>query len=254
MSTEIILLLFGGGLLAGVINAIAGGSTFMTFPIFLFAGLPPTIANASNFVALLPGNFMAAIAYRQSLFETGKLCLPYVLAAAAGGILGSICLLLTNEIIFGVIIPPLMAFATLVYAFGPRFQKWLKKNDIELFSKGSVLSLFTLFIFSIYGGYFGAGYGVVLLATLTIMGHAAYHEANAIKNLLISVMTIIGIVLFTAGGKISWPEALTMMSGATLGGYIGVRFALLIPQGIIRVGIIGLGCLLSVVYAFHYWS
>jgi uncharacterized membrane protein YfcA len=254
MSPEILILLFGGGLLAGAINAVAGGSTFMTFPIFIFAGLPPTVASASNFVALLPGNLMAAISYRGKIKEIGKLCLPYLIVSTIGGAIGSLALLATEEIVFSAIIPPLMLFATLVYTFGPRFQKWLERKDVTVFSRGSPLTLVCLFLFAIYGGYFGAGYGVVLLASLTLIGHVDYHESNAIKNLLISVLTIVGIILFTGTGKISWPEALVMMTGATLGGYIGVKFALLIPQNIIRIGIIVLGFTLTALYAARYWS
>ena len=254
MSLELALLLFIGGMIAGVINALAGGSTFMTFPLFLYAGLPPTVANASNFVAVMPGNLMATVAYRKKYLEIGKLCLPYVLWSTLGGIIGSILLIWTNEIVFGVIIPPLMGFATIVYAVGPRFQKWLERKDIKIFAKGSIASLALLFSFSVYRRYFGAGYGVVLLAALTIMGHGAYHEANALKNLIITVITIFGIFLFIAAGKISWPEALTMMSGAVIGGFFAIKFAQNISQDWLRKAIIVLGCILTVIYALRYWS
>jgi uncharacterized protein len=254
MTIEIMLLLFGGGLIAGVINAVGGGSTFMTFPIFLFAGLPPTVANASNFVAVMPGNLMATFAYRAKFKEIGRVCVPYVVSCTAGGLIGSLMLLWTNEIVFRAIIPPLMAFATITYALGPSVQRWLERKNVGLFDKDSPLALLLLFVFSVYGGYFGAGYGVVLLAVLTVMGHSSYHEANAIKNLVITVVTFLGIGLFTFSAKISWPEALTMMGGAVIGGYFGVKFALNIPQPIIRIGIIVLGSILTLLYTLRYWS
>lgn len=235
--TEIILL-FAGGVLAGFINVMAGGAGFMTFPLLMTAGLSEIEANASNFVAVLPANVVGTFVYRSEL-QTVRRHLGLRLAlAAAGGLIGSLILIYTGQASFQRAIPWLVLFATLSFALGPWIKRKLETDFAFDGGRWLWLSFVLEFIVYVYGGYFGLGMGIIMFAIYSIFSHMTIHQANAIRNVTITLMTLISIAIFARAGVIRWLPSLVMMSGAILGGYITARIAKRMPAGIVRNGIL----------------
>jgi len=246
LTFETIILLIVVGVVGGAWNAVAGGATLFTFPALMAVGLPPVVANATNYLAMLPSNAAALPAYSRELKGVGAQIWPLLIISGLGAITGSVLLLLSNERFFEALIPFLILLATLLFAYGARIGTLVKR----IFSnRSSVLVLYAaLFLFSIYGGYFGAGLGFILLAIVQIMGFNSFHVANSLKNLLATSFTVLSIAVFGIGGIIAWPEALTMMLGSTMGGYLGGRYGRLINEKYLRALVIAFGCILSGIY------
>ena len=234
------------GLIGGVWNAIAGGATLFTFPALMAAGLPPLIANATNYLALLPANLAALPAYRNELKALGASLLPLMVVSGAGAVVGALLLLVLDANLFLVLIPFLILIATGLFAVGEELRKWLVSFAGDTATHRIVYA--ALFITSIYGGFFGAGLSIILLAIAQIIGFTDFHIANSIKNLLAASFTILSIFVFGFGGLIAWPEAATMMVGSASGGFLGGRFAKRIDQRILRWSISAFGILLAMVY------
>jgi uncharacterized membrane protein YfcA len=233
-----IFLLFAGGLLAGFINVMAGGAGFMTFPLLLAAGMSEIEANASNFVAVLPANVVGAYVYRREL-QTVRRHLGFrLLLAAAGGVLGSYILIHTGEAAFERVIPWLLLFATLSFALGPWIKQKLERDFAFDGARWLWLSFVLEFVVFVYGGYFGLGMGIVMFAIYAIFSQMTMHQANAIRNVTITLMTVLSIVIFAKAGIIRWVPSLIMMTGAMLGGYLTARIALRMPQNYVRRGIL----------------
>ncbi len=251
--SEAALLLFAG-LAAGGVNAIAGGGTFFTFPAMLAIGLPPVMANASSAVAVWPGHAMAIPAYWQRLRQIpGSLALR-CLIALLGGLAGAALLLLTGDRLFAGLVPWLLLFATLLFAFGARLRQWLPRRAPIAAGKRSPAAYFSEFLFTIYGGYFGAGLGVLLLASLSLLGHDDLQEANALKNLLATVVTSIAVVAFAVAGAVHWPATLITLAGAVAGGYLGARLIQRISAVWLRRGVIAFGSVLTLFFFYQlYW-
>ena len=246
MTPETALSLIAIGIFGGAWNAVAGGATLFTFPALIAAGLPPVAANATNYLALLPSNAAALPAYRRELKSVGSAIWPLLAVSGVGAVVGSVLLLLSAEALFVALIPFLILLATGLFAFGDSLRKFLLRvTDGQAVSHVLYLALF---VFSIYGGYFGAGLGIILLAIVQIMGFASFHVANSLKNLLATSFTVLSIAVFGAGGLIAWPEALLMMCGSTAGGYFGGRYARLVDERLLRVGVIVFGVVLAGVY------
>ncbi len=243
MDAQQVAILVAIGLFGGVWNAVAGGATLFTFPALMAAGLPPVVANATNYLALLPSNAAALPAYRQELRQVGRALWPLLIVSGLGAIIGSLFLLISDPKIFEGLIPFLILLATLLFAFGGHLHGWLLSLAGE--SKSRALVYAALFLSSIYGGYFGAGLGIILLAIAQIMGWRDFHLANSIKNLLAVSFTLLSIVIFGIGGLIAWPEAAAMMVGSTIGGYQGGRLAKRVNQRILRGAVIAFGLVLS---------
>ena len=241
-----IIILASIGLVGGIWNAIAGGATLFTFPALMAAGLPPVVANATNYLALLPSNAAALPAYRRELRELGTALTPLLLVSGLGAITGSLLLLVSDPDIFVRLIPLLILLATGLFAFGDALRaRLLAMAGIS----GSNAAVYVgLFLCSIYGGYFGAGLGIILLAIAQIMGYSDFHVANSIKNLLATSFTILSILVFGIGGLIAWPEAIVMMIGSTCGGYLGGRYARGVSPSLLRGAVVTFGLLLSAAY------
>ncbi|NNE21392.1 MAG: sulfite exporter TauE/SafE family protein [Rhizobiales bacterium] len=246
MTFELVVFLMGVGLVGGAWNAVAGGATLFTFPALMIAGLPPVTANATNYLAMLPSNAAALPAYRRELAGVGGAIWPLLLVSGLGAIVGSVLLLVSGQATFEILIPFLILAATLLFAFGDRLRQMML--DVTKGQSADGMLYAALFAFSIYGGYFGAGLGIILLAIVQIMGFSSFHVANSVKNLLAASFTILSIFVFGLGGIIAWPEALVMMSGSTLGGYLGGRYSRLVNEVYLRAGVIGFGFILTAVY------
>lgn len=246
MDTTQVIMLAGIGLIGGIWNAIAGGATLFTFPALMAVGLPPVVANATNYLALLPSNAAALPAYRQELRELGSALLPLLLVSGLGAIAGSLLLLVSDPDLFVRLIPFLVLLATGLFAFGDALRARLLAIAGTTGSNKVVYA--GLFIASIYGGYFGAGLGIILLAIAQIMGYCDFHVANSIKNLLATSFTVLSILVFGIGGLIAWPEAMVMMIGSTCGGFLGGRYAKVVSPTLLRGAVVAFGLLLSIVY------
>ncbi len=242
-----IALLAGAGFIAGVANAVVGGGTFFSFPVLLSVGLPPVIANATNTIALWPGAVTASAIYIPELKKV-RSGLPLRMAiAVAGGITGALLLLVSSNVLFFMLVPWLLAIATLLFAFSAPIVK-----RVSGFAKGHrahvILPFVLEFLFAIYGGYFGAGLGVLLMAGLALAGHTDAQSANAQKNLLAVGINGVAAALFVIVGAVRWLAALSVMAGAIAGGFAGARAARMIPASWLRVIVIAAGTGFSIYY------
>lgn len=241
---SLILLAFGA-FVAGVLNAVAGGGAFIIFPSLIFLGVPPVSANATSAVALLPGQLASAWAYRQERRRFAKGMIgPLTAVSLAGGFIGALCLVLVPSTFFAHLVPWLMLFTTLLFAAGNFSFKGVRRP--RWFGPHSVL-LGQLMI-SVYGGYFGAGIGFLMLASFTLSGMRDVHAMNSLRVLLAPLMKSAAIVTFIAAGIVHWPEALVMAATSTVGGYSGATWAKKIDQRIIKAFIVILGCVLTAVF------
>lgn len=243
-------LLFGAGVLGGIVNAIAGGATLITFPAMLAAGLPPVIANASNALAVTPGHLFAALADRDQLPERNGGVVLAIVAAILGGIIGAVLLLFTPERFFTLLVPALIALATLIFAFGRQIQSFIGRSAAGQSAASRAALLLPV---TVYGGYFGAGLGVMLLAVLSITGRDGIRATNALKNLLATATSLATITIFIAQGVIRWPETSVMLAGAIGGGILGGRLITVLPASVVRAIVIVLGIAMTIVYAARYW-
>ncbi|MBX3521829.1 MAG: sulfite exporter TauE/SafE family protein [Xanthobacteraceae bacterium] len=250
MDFGIAAMLFSAGVAGGVVNAIAGGATLITFPAMLAAGLPAVVANASNAVAVTPGHLFAALADRKRLPVLDRSFAIAVVAAAAGGVVGALLLLTTPERLFVLLVPALIALATLMFAFGRRVQAALS----HFASDNGARTRYALMLpVTAYGGYFGAGLGVMLLAVLTMTGREDVRTANALKNVLATATSLATIAIFIAQGVIRWPETLVMLAGAVGGGLLGGKLIAVLPAALVRALVIALGVGMTAIYAWRYW-
>lgn len=241
------LMLFAAAFLGGALNSLAGGGTLVTFPALLFAGLNPIDANASSVVALFPGTFAGAWAYRHSILAISEFNVRNVLILSLiGGLIGAFLLLSTPAKLFTGIVPSLILFATLVFAIG-NFAPLKMIQRMQLGPRGALVGLFVI---AIYGGYFGGGIGFLMLAALTLVGMRDINAMNGLKMALVGVMTISAIIAFVVADVVRWRETLPMLAGAIAGSYIAARWAQQINQRLIKGFVIVLGAGLTV---YFFW-
>jgi len=239
------LLLAGAAFMAGVMNAVAGGGTFLTFPALVFTGVPSVIANASNAVALVPASFASAWAYRRDYQSVESVSLKALAGVSlVGGILGAILLVATPETTFDVLVPWLLLAATLVFAFGPKFIPKLRAR----FQIGPATLLALQFAVGIYGGYFGGAMGIVMLAVYSLFGLTNLNAMNATKSILAGVINGIAVVVFVATGNVAWKQTLLMMVFAIIGGYFGAHYGRKLNPKYLRAVIIAISSAVTVAF------
>ncbi len=251
MTVYTIMILLGAGLLGGLANAMAGGASLVTFPAMMAAGLAPIPANASNALGIIFGNVMGAYAERRKLPIIDAAMTVAFIAATIGGALGAVLLLNTPEKVFVMVVPALIGIATLIFAFSKSIQGWVGRyfgaNSAGL-RAGLILPA------TIYGGYFGAGLGVILMSVLSATSDWELRSANAVKNLLGVLANAAAIVVFIWRGMISWPETLVMMVACMAGGFLGGKALAVISAATMRKAIIVIGCAMTLFYAWRYWA
>ena len=250
--------------LAGGVNAIAGGGTFFSFPALLVAGVPPVIANASNTVALCPASLASAWSYRQEAARHGKMAWLLAIASMLGSLIGAEILLHTSDAAFTVLIPWLLLAATLLFAFSKPISKFIAHIRVQAMMLASRQTIqdqanevagpspvggtcFQLAV-GIYGGFFGAGMGILTLAALSMIGYEDIQELNALKNLTSGVNYIVAATAFIASGLISWPHTSVMLITGILGGFVGGKLAKRIPAVWLRRIVIATGSILSFLF------
>lgn len=235
------VLLFFSGLLAGVINSIAGGGSFITFPALLFVGLPPVVANATNTFSSCAGYVSGAVGFYQELKEIRNFLPTVVLFSTLGGALGAISLLFIPSARFEVLIPWLMLFATSLFMLGERVNLALNDRISRRLKEETwfrYLSVFLLFLIALYGGFFNAGLGIVILGYLVLTGFSDVHQMNGLKLLISAIVSMTAIVIFIYDGLIDWSSGAAVMLGTLIGGFIAARISRRIDATYVRVGII----------------
>ena len=250
------LLIFVSALLAGGLNGIAGGGSFILFPVLMFVGIPPIAANATNSIALLPGTLASAGAYRREFSQDKRSLIQICGLGLIGGLAGAILLLKTPPEVFLRILPYLLLTATLAFAFSNQLRAWVEAQQSQ-FSRFKALQsgLVTLLqlVVAIYGGFFGGGMGILFLATFALMGMSNIHRMNAYKTLLTSCINAIAVIPFVIAGVILWKEGAIAAIGAVIGGYISAFYAQKIAPILIRRFVIGIGSVMTLYFFVESW-
>jgi uncharacterized membrane protein YfcA len=256
MDIATIGMLGAAGIVGGTISALVGGAAIVTLPALIAAGLTPVVATATNLVALCPGNFLAALYDRTQLPPLDRAFVALVAASLIGAVLGAVLLLLTPERLFAVFVPALLGFATVLFAYAGRISEWLRARAAARGASGTAGSgqtMAAMLPVSVYGGYFGAGVGVLLLGVLSVGTNGDYRAANVTKNLVTSLNSLVAAVVFIVQGMVSWPATFAMMAGALVGACIGARIAQVVPREVMRVVVVAMGALLTAAFAWRYW-
>jgi uncharacterized protein len=248
-----IVLLIVAGIAGGIIAAVVGGAAIVTFPALLAAGLPPVTAMVANTTALTPSLLLAAIYDRSQLPPLDGNFLTMVLASVMGALFGALLLILTPERMFAALVPLLLAFATLLFAYAGRISAWLAARVAGGKPRRWTHSLGALLPASVYGGYFGAGVGVLLLGILSVGTGGDYRSANVTKNLVTGLNSAAATGIFVLHGRVAWSSTLLMMAGTLLGGLVGARVAQIMPNAVARRLVVIVGALLTVIFAWRYW-
>ena len=240
------LLLVVAAFAAGVLNAVAGGGSFLTFPALVFTGVPPIVANATSALAVSPGYAGSTLGFKTELQALPRRRLQREMGISAlGGVLGALLLLVTPASVFVGLVPALLLFATVLFAIGPRLAarsaQGAEASDSPWREPG-------LLAVAIYGGYFNGGLGILLMALYTLTGEGRIHTVNALKNLNSLVLSLLSVVAFVVAGVIAWPQGLAMMVAATVGGFWGARWSKRLPVLWVRRGVIATGLVMSAVF------
>ena len=235
---------FAAAFLAGAINSVAGGGTLITFPALVFLGLPPVIANATNTVAIWPGSLGGMWGYRRELKDTERRMWALTLPSLAGGMVGALLLRFTPPDVFERLVPILILFATVLFMAQEPVQRILKRmsgKDSHTTSTWRVGALIFQFFVAVYGGYFGAGIGILMLAALSILGLTDIHQMNGLKNFFALCINGVAALYFVWAQMVSWPDALLMAVGAVAGGYGSAGIARRIGRDVVRRIVIVIG-------------
>ncbi len=250
MLSEMILLL-SAGFFGGVLNSIAGGGSFITFPALLLVGLQPITANATNTFASCAGYLSGAVAFRDNLYSY-KAKLPALISISlVGGIVGAWLLLQTPQSLFREAIPWLLLFATALFIFGENINHAIKKMSAvnrHASVLGVVLSSLLLLAVCVYGGFFNAGLGIIALSYLALVGYTDINVMNGMKLLISSMVSLIAIVVFIVNDVIAWYEGGIVLVGSLLGGYMAARISKHLPQRYVRNFVIIASCCVTVYF------
>jgi hypothetical protein len=232
--------------IAGAINSVAGGGSFLTFPALMFCGVSPIRANATNTLALWFGSLASVGAYRNQLSGQRR-ALPILLVTSLiGGLGGALLLLKTPDATFKLLLPWLLLTATLIFIFGKHLTVALRRMvhlDINRPQNAGpfVVGIIPQLIIAVYGGFFGGGIGILMLALLTLLGYEEIHTMNGLKTVLASTINGIAVVAFVIANIIDWPQALVMIVGSILGGYGGAVVAQRVSSEVIRYVVMAVG-------------
>lgn len=251
------LLLFSVGIIVGVMNAIAGGGMLLGFPVLVATGMPPLIANATTGLIVLPGQLSSAFGYRKYIKKLPPHYLLLTIPCFLGGWLGAHLLRQTSPEQFADIVPWLLFFAVLLFAYQPLFHHYVHKyvHEPRLLRKHVrplvLIGLGTIPI-AMYGGYFGAGFGFIMLAFLGFTRiHSRIHQMNALKNVMAVCIAVAAIITLLGSGLIDWRNGLIMASGGLIGGYAGAVGAQKVSSNIIRITVVAIGLTAAAYLAIH---
>ena len=241
------LLVFVAGVIAGGINAVAGGGSLVSFPTLIWLGAPPILADATNAAALLPGTLTSAWGYRRELRGVDRRVYALVVPSAIGSFGGALLLYRTTPVVFDRLVPLLILFATCLFMAQEPLQRRFNLSAAHS-ARSPWLSWTMLFqlAVAVYGGYFGGGMGILMLATLTLMGHSDIHRMNGLKCVLSVFINGVAAAYFIAAGMVIWSDGLVMALGAVVGGFGGAAVARHIGRVAVRRVVIAVGFVMAV--------
>ena len=245
------IIVFAAGFVSSSINSIAFGGSLVSFPTLVWLGVPPIIANATNTAAIWPGSLGAVWGYRQELRQTKPVMYWLIIPSILGTIAGAMLLRITPPALFDRIVPLLILFATLLFAVQERVQRLLNvapEHHGSLWFTGAMI--FQFFV-SVYGGYFGAGMGILMLAALAILGHEDIHQMNGLKNMLAVAINAVAAVYFLGAGMVRVTDAIVMASGAIIGGVASAGFARRMGRNAVRRAVIAFGFAMTILLLFR---
>ena len=252
--------LFIAAMLGGALNSVAGGGSFITLPTLIFTGVPSKIANATSTVALWPGSVASVGAYRKELVKQNRtLLLVLGITSLIGGLLGALLLLGTSQNTFVQLLPYLLLLATVLFAVSGPITTRLRARAAARSTKQTnqvswrsltIIALFQLVI-ATYGGYFGGGIGILMLATLGLMGMENINEMNAVKTVLQTVINGVAVIAFIIAGAVVWLQAIVMIAGAIVGGFTTASFARRLDPRIVRGFVILVGVSMTIYFFLH---
>lgn len=247
--TEILAIL-AAALAAGAINAIVGSGSLITFPTLIAFGFPPVVANVSNNIGLVSGNLSGAYGYRRELAgQRGRLT-RLGMASCAGGLVGAVALLALPASVFGLVVPVLIVLACVLVVIQPRLAAAIAKRGTEHAEHGGPLLVAGVFLVGVYGGYFGAAQGVLLVGWLGVFLTEGLQRVNAAKNVLVLIVNGLAAIVFVTFAHVAWLAVGLIAAGSTAGGLIGARFGRRLPAGVLRVIIVLVGLVAAVKLIF----
>jgi len=233
--------IFGAGVVAGTINTVVGSGTLFTFPVLLALGYAPVVANVSNTVGLVPGSVSGAIGYRRELAGQFNRGLPLAIASGIGAVTGSVLLLTLPPSAFKAIVPGFIAVALVLIILQPRLSAAIRARRRAGAHRAGPAAIAAVYCSGIYGGYFGAAQGIMLLAILGLALDDDLQRINALKVVLAGLVNLIAGVIFVVVAHVAWLPALLIAVGSTLGGVIGARSGRRLPPAALRAVIVGVG-------------
>ncbi len=247
--------LAGAGVVAGVIATIVGGAAVVIYPALIATGVPPQLAAVSNLASVMPATMLAALSDRSQLPPFDRAFVGLIIASIVGAALGAALLVLTPERMFAQIVPLLLGFATLLFAYSERISRWLRaraegRGHSIAFNYASLKVILPV---SFYGGYFGAGVGILMLGVFSLATGGDYRSANVAKNFVSSLNGLAATLVFATHGAVLWPQTLALAAGTIVGGLIGAYVARVIPRNVIRVLVVVIGAALTIAFARRYW-
>jgi uncharacterized protein len=243
------------GVVAGVIASIVGGAAVVIYPALIATGVSPQLAAVSNLASVMPGTMLAALADRSQLPPFDRAFVSLIITSIVGAGIGAAFLLLTPERLFAQIVPLLLGFATLLFAYSERISRWLRRRAE---GRGHAIafnfaSLKVILPVSFYGGYFGAGVGILMLGVFSLATGGDYRAANVAKNFVSSLNGFAATLVFATHHAVLWPQTLALAAGTITGGLIGSYVARVIPRNVVRVLVVAVGAVLTVAFARRYW-
>jgi hypothetical protein len=249
------ILLFTAAVLAGAMNSVAGGGSFFSFPALIFTGVPPIPANATNTVAVWPGSVASVFSYRKRLPKSARVMVPLITVSIIGGVVGAVVLLHTPQATFMHLVPYLFGIATFLFAFGKRLTLKLgqvaKRTGPPSWPALVGLTLLQFFI-AVYGGFFGGGMGILMLAMLEMIHIDDIHAMNGLKALLGTAINGAAVVTFIIAKEVVWPQAILMIVGAVAGGYGGAHYAQKLDPRWVRATVIAVGTGMTMYFLWRY--
>src|SRR5262245_39456141 len=247
--------LAGAGMLGGIIAAIVGGAAIVIYPALIATGVPTQLAAVSNLASIMPATMLAALSDRSQLPPFDRAFISLIVASVVGAGAGAMLLVLTPERMFAQIVPLLLGFATLLFAFSERISRWLRaraegRGHAITFNLTSLKMVLPV---SFYGGYFGAGVGILMLGVFSLATGGDYRSANVARNFVSSLNGFAATLVFATHDAILWPQTLSLAVGTIGGGLIGAYAARVIPRNAVRVLVVVMGAALTVAFARRYW-
>ena len=226
--------LFLAAMIGGALNSVAGGGSFVTLPALLYSGVPPVMANATSTMALWPGSLSSAYAYRHDMKTERRYLVLLVGVSIVGGLIGALLLVRTSDTHFMQLLPWLMLLASVTFSFGGLATARLRRQPVGGVHHFAWWAVLLQFIISVYGGYFGGGMGIMMLATMAVVGMTDIHEMNGLKAVMGATLNGVALAEFVLTGAVAWGHGAVMVAGSITGGYFGAHYARQVDKDLVK--------------------